>query len=83
MLLIQNTDIIKVTTQKQGGLTNNSRAVAAVSIFTKIIYIKKVSFDAVPCFPMPSVVYSWYLSIRRQNSVLHLFRSSLVVAVTN
>ena len=30
---IQITDIIKVTTQKQGGLANNSRAIAVVRIF--------------------------------------------------
>ena len=34
--MIQNTDIIKVITQKYGGLINNSRAVAAVSISPKL-----------------------------------------------
>ena len=33
---IQTTDIIKTTTQKQGGLADDSRAIAVVSIFTKI-----------------------------------------------
>ena len=33
ILHISNTDIIKVTTQKQGGLANNSRAIAVVRIF--------------------------------------------------
>ena len=33
---IQVTDTIKITTQKQGGLANNNRAIAVVRIFTKI-----------------------------------------------
>ena len=33
---MQITDIIKTTTQKQGGLADDSRAIAVVSIFTKI-----------------------------------------------
>ena len=83
---IQITDIIKVTTQKQGGLANNSRAIAVVRSFINktfkftsqvvvVCWRSPVSFDAVPCFPMPSVVYSWYLSIKIRFTFVQVFAS--------
>ena len=91
---IQITDIIKVTTQKQGGLANNSRAIAVVRIFInktfKFTSTSRRGLLKVPsifrCRPMLSHAVCRVFVVSFDTSTkfgLHLFRSSLVVAVTN